>query len=183
MAIWLIRAGSHGEYEQKFISENRVYVTWDKLDVNLAKLADRDDLIQEMMKLYPKDKPKTLINWSSQVWPFAHDIKLGDILVIPLKSQPVIQIGEVTGEYKFEMCGPNPFFHWRSVKWIGEAIPRANFGQDILNSLGAFMTICRIKRNDAEDRINKMWANKWKPETLSAAISNSNEKGLVLKIS
>jgi restriction system protein len=25
MAIWLIRAGSHGEYEQKFISENRVY--------------------------------------------------------------------------------------------------------------------------------------------------------------
>lgn len=29
MAIWLIRAGSHGEYEQKFIRENRVYVTWD----------------------------------------------------------------------------------------------------------------------------------------------------------
>lgn len=38
MAIWLIRAGSHGEYEQKFIQENRVYVTWDDLDVNLAKL-------------------------------------------------------------------------------------------------------------------------------------------------
>jgi hypothetical protein len=30
MAIWLIRAGSHGEYELKFIQENRVYV--DKLD-------------------------------------------------------------------------------------------------------------------------------------------------------
>jgi len=24
MAIWIIRAGSHGEYEQKFIQENRV---------------------------------------------------------------------------------------------------------------------------------------------------------------
>jgi restriction system protein len=83
----------------------------------------------------------------------------------------------VTGDYHFEMNGPNPFFHWRSVKWIGEAIPRANFGQDILNSLGAFMTICRIKRNEAEARINKMRANKWKPETLSAAISSCTEGG------
>ena len=36
MAIWLIRAGSHGEYELKFLQDNRVYVTWDSLDVNLA---------------------------------------------------------------------------------------------------------------------------------------------------
>jgi len=175
MAIWLIRAGKHGEDEQKFITENRVYVTWDKLGVNLAKLADREALIQVMFKLYPNAKPKALINWASQVWPFAHDIKKGDLIILPLKSQPAIQIGEVTGDYKFEMSGPDPFFHWRSVKWIGEAIPRANFGQDILNSLGAFMTICRIKRNDAEARINKMRANKWKPETLSAAISPSTE--------
>ena len=33
MAIWLIRAGSHGEYEQKFIQEGRVYVTWDELNL------------------------------------------------------------------------------------------------------------------------------------------------------
>ena len=177
MSIWLIRAGSHGEYEQKFITENRVYVTWDKLGVNLVKLDDRDALVMEMFKLYGDAKPKTIINWVSQVWPFAHDIKQGDLVVIPLKSQPAIQIGEVTGDYHFEMNGPNPFFHWRSVKWIGEAIPRANFGQDILNSLGAFMTICRIKRNDAEARINKMRANKWKPETLSAAISPSTGGG------
>jgi restriction system protein len=35
MATWLIRAGKHGEYEQKFLQENRVYVTWDKLDEDL----------------------------------------------------------------------------------------------------------------------------------------------------
>ena len=29
MAIWLIRAGSHGKNEQKFIQENRIYVTWE----------------------------------------------------------------------------------------------------------------------------------------------------------
>ena len=29
MSVWLIRAGAHGEYEQKFILDQRVYVTWD----------------------------------------------------------------------------------------------------------------------------------------------------------
>jgi restriction system protein len=168
MAIWLIRAGSHGEYEQKFITENRVYVTWDRLGVNLAKLADRDALVMEMFKLYGNAKPKTVINWVSQVWPFAHDIKKGDLVILPLKSQPAIQIGEITGDYKFEMGGPNPFFHWRSVKWIGDAIPRANFGQDLLYTFGAFMTICRVQRNNAEARITAMRANGWKPESVAA---------------
>ncbi len=44
----LIRAGSHGEYEQKFIQEARVYVTWDDLDVDLAKLDQRSELVQAM---------------------------------------------------------------------------------------------------------------------------------------
>lgn len=41
MAIWLIRAGSHGEYEQKFIQKNRGYVTWDDLDVSLVEFQRR----------------------------------------------------------------------------------------------------------------------------------------------
>jgi len=41
MAIWLNRAGSHGEYEQKFIQDKRVYVTWEGLDVDLGKIKQR----------------------------------------------------------------------------------------------------------------------------------------------
>ena len=29
MSLWLVRAGSHGEFEKKFLEENRVYLTWD----------------------------------------------------------------------------------------------------------------------------------------------------------
>jgi Uncharacterized conserved protein len=170
MAIWLIRAGSHGEFEQKFIQENRVYVTWDKLDVNLAKLAQRGDLTAAMNSRYADCKPKAIQNWVSQVWPFAHDIKPGDWVVMPLKSQPAIYIGEVTGDYQFDAKAANPFYHWRSVKWIGEAIPRAHFGQDLLYSFGAFLTICRIQRNNAEQRLVAMHANGWKAESLLATI-------------
>jgi restriction system protein len=168
MAVWLIRAGKHGEYEQKFIQENRVYVTWDDLDVNLDTLSQRADLKTAMAERYPDSKPKTIQNWVSQVWPFAHEIKKGDIVILPLKSQPAIQVGEVTGEYHFEPDGPDPFFHLRTVKWIGEAIPRAHFGQDLLYSFGAFMSICRIQRHSAETRIAAMRANGWKQEVITA---------------
>ncbi|MFN3716409.1 MAG: restriction endonuclease [Thiobacillus sp.] len=168
MAVWLIRAGPHGEYEQKFVQERRVYVTWDDLNVDLAKLTDRAELTKAMTQRYPDAKPKAIANWVSQVWPFAHEIKKSDVVILPLKTQRAIQIGEVTGDYHFEPGGPNPFFHWLPVKWIGEAVPRANFGKDLLTTFGAFMTICRVQRNNAEARIAAMRANDWKPESLAA---------------
>lgn len=167
MAIWLIRAGSHGEYELKFIQENRVYVTWDRLDVDFATLTDRAQLTDAMTQRYSDRKPKTIANWVSQLWPFAHEIKKSDLVVLPLKTQRAIQIGEITSDYHFEPSGPAPFFHWRSVKWIGESIPRAHFGKDLLNTFGAFLTICRVQRNNADSRIATMRANGWKPETIA----------------
>ena len=77
-------------------------------------------------------------------------------MVLPLKTQPSVYIGEITGDYHCEPKRPDPFYYWRSVKWIGEAIPRVNFGQDLSSSFGAFMTISRIQRNNAEARITAM---------------------------
>ena len=95
----------------------------------------------------------------------------GDWIVIPLKVQRAIQIGEVTGDYTFEPAGPSPFFHWRAVKWIGEAIPRSNFGKDLLNTFGAFMTICRVQNNDAETRLKAMRKNGWQPESVAQVLA------------
>lgn len=96
MAIWMIRAGAHGEYEQKFLQESRFYATSDGLATNLALLKDREALITALKALHPEDKPKTILNWASQLWPFAKEIKKGDLIVFPLKAQRAINIGEVT---------------------------------------------------------------------------------------
>lgn len=168
MAVWLIRAGAHGEYESKFIRESRVYVTWDDLAVDLLSLDSRSQLADALADRFPDTKPKAILNWVSQIWPFAREIKKGDIVVLPLKSQRAIQVGEIVGDYRFEAAGPSPFFHWRQVQWISDAIPRAHFGKDLLNSFGAFLTICRIKKNNAESRLTAMRKNGWQPETVSA---------------
>lgn len=56
----------------------------------------------------------------------------------------------------------DPFYHYRDVEWFATDIPRSNFDQDLLYSFGAFMTICRISRNDADKRIREMYSKNWK---------------------
>lgn len=166
MTVWLVRAGRHGEFEERFIREKRIYVTWDRLNVNLGRLPDREALRDVLVERYPDAQPNTISNWVSQIWPFASDMKKGDMIVLPLKSQPSIQVGEIVGDYHFDKDGTNPFFSSREVKWIGDAVPRANFGQDLLYSFGAYMTICRVQRNNAEARLKAMRAKGWSPESV-----------------
>ncbi|MEX2204597.1 MAG: restriction endonuclease [Myxococcota bacterium] len=171
MAVWIVRAGSRGEMEQKFLQEGRVYVTWRELDRDLSKLADRQALLGVLGEIYPDAKLARLRNWSSQIWPFVEEMEKGDLVVLPRKTQPAIAIGEINGGYHFESAGPSPYFHWRPVKWLADAIPRFHFGKDLLFSFGAFMTICRIQRNNAEERLVAMRSNGWKAETSVASAS------------
>ncbi len=46
----------------------------------------------------------------------------------------------------FDVEAENPYYHWRTVKWLNTDVPRSNFDQDLPYSFGAFMTICKIKR-------------------------------------
>lgn len=173
MPVWLIRAGGRGEFEQKFLSEGRVYVTWDDLNVDLRGLPTREDLQNAMTSLYPEAKAKAILNWASQVHPFAHRMAKGDLVVLPLKTQPAIAIGEITGPYHHASEGPNPYYHWRPVKWLAE-VPRDHFGQDLLYSFGAFLTICQIKRNNAEARLLAMRKNSWAAEEIEAVVGNKS---------
>lgn len=174
MKVWLVRAGSNGQFEQKFLSEGAVYVTWDQLDPNLGKMKERAELVEALETIYPDAKPGKIRNHASQIWPFAHTMGVGDWIVLPSKSQPVINIGKITSDYQHIPDGPDPFFHKRTVDWFAQDIPRSNFSQDILYSLGAFMTICQIKRNNAAERLQAMVKNNWQPENDKALLKSNS---------
>lgn len=53
-------------------------------------------------------------------------------------------------------------------------MPRANFSPDFLLTLGAFLTIFRVQRNDAEARFARMRANGWKPEKVGDVIGKKH---------
>ena len=171
MSIWLFRAGGNGEYESKFLDEGRIYLTWDDLSTNLKSLANQDELRAHLYELYPDSKKGRINNWSSQIWPIAHRLSIGDWIVLPSKKKASIHFGIVTGEYEHNPSGPNPFFHSRTVDWFAQDIPRNNFEQDLLYSFGAFMTVCRITRNNAESRLHTMAENGWKYPSIKSTVS------------
>lgn len=160
MAIWLVRAGKHGEREDLALDQGFATIGWEELP-DMANLKKREELAKLLKENYPDEKPKTLINWEAQLWPFINSIQQNDLIVLPLKSRSTIAIGKVTGSYCYRDVPQIGNLHTRPVKWIKE-FPRSVFDQDLLYSFGAFMTVCQIKRNDAEERIKAIIEGKTK---------------------
>ncbi|MBN2037295.1 MAG: restriction endonuclease [Chitinispirillaceae bacterium] len=153
MSLWLVRAGGHGEQEQEALDNSVVTIGWDDFD-DLSNIKSREELSELYLKLNPDSKKMQVANAVGQIWRFVREIQKGDLVALPLKMQSGISIGKVESDYEFKQISPN-IKHLRHVKWI-KTIPRSAFDQDILYSFGAFMTVCQIERNDAENRVKKL---------------------------
>ncbi|MGE3063297.1 MAG: restriction endonuclease [bacterium] len=153
MSLWLVRAGRHGEQEQGALDNNVVTIGWNEFD-DLSKIKSREELTELYLKLNPGSKKMKVANEVGQIWRFIREIQKGDLVALPLKMQSGISIGKVESDYEYKEITPN-IKHIRHVKWI-KTIPRSAFDQDILYSLGAFMTVCQIERNEAENRVKQL---------------------------
>jgi restriction system protein len=158
MALWLVRAGRHGERENLALEKGLAVIGWEDLP-DLSGVKTREELHNLLDKTYPEEKRKTLLNWLGQIWLFLKEMQQGDLVALPLKSRSAIALGEVTGSYQYRSDLPEDAKHTRSVKWLQE-LPRSAFDKDLLYSLGAFMTVCRIQRNNAEERVRVLLAGK-----------------------
>ncbi|MGB5813560.1 MAG: hypothetical protein WBI27_00010 [Thermoanaerobaculia bacterium] len=115
--------------------------------------ADTREKVEDLVKSALPDAAQAKVsNATGQLHAFRNRIAEGDLVALPLKSAPKIAFGRVTGPYRYrEDLGEAR--HTRPVEWIATGIPRNRLRQDLLYSLGAFMTVCQIQRNDAEARV------------------------------
>lgn len=159
MTLWLVRAGGRGEGEDFALANNIVGIGWPELG-NLSEVRSLDGIKQRLNEQHPDAKPLTIANWAGQVYAFTHRIKKGDLVALPLKTAPAVAFGRISDGYLYDPKAPGPVTHQRPVQWIREDVPRSLIDQDLLYSLGSAMTICRIKRNNAEQRIEALLAGK-----------------------
>lgn len=173
---WLVRAGSHGERESTALDHGLIVVGWDEVpDMSIA--TTREELHNLLRHTYPDSSEKRLVNHLSQLWAFRHTIATGDLVALPRKTVPAIAIGRITGPYVHRAdLGPGAQ-HTRTVDWLITDLPRTAVGQDLLYSLGAFLTVCEIKRNNATARLAALAAGRPDPGGLptSQAASISEE--------
>ena len=176
MTLWMVRAGQYGENEQDALDKNIVTIGWHELS-DLSKIKSREDLKEVMEEAYSYEKKRTIANFTGQVWAFYHKIQINDLVALPLKTQSAIALGKIIGPYEYRTDLGEDIHHTRKVQWIRKDIPRTDFDQDLLYSLGAFMTVCRIRRNNAEERVKKMLKIKIeKPSKITIPVDEEDEE-------
>jgi restriction system protein len=151
MALWMVRAGQHGEQENLALENGLVVVGYDEVP-DLSGIQTREELRALCEQAYPDAPQARVSNYMGQLWGFVKGIKPGDLVALPLKARAAVAVGRARGPYTYRPDQPAGAKHGRPVEWLRTDVPRTEIGQDLLYSLGAFMTVCQVNRNNAEER-------------------------------
>jgi restriction system protein len=155
MTLWVVKGGQKGQREDRFIANSIVGIGWEDIG-DLSAYHSRDALKLRYEGVYPADSPGRRAVQVGQLWAFANDMAIGDLVVTPLKTRPEIAVGRVASPYEFTDKFGTDLHHVRHVTWARTDLPRPSFDQDLLYSFGAFMSVCTVHRNNAESRVEAM---------------------------
>jgi restriction system protein len=141
--LWVIHIGNNDRIAMRARDKGFVCIGWAKLG-DLSKYKTREALKEAMVKTWPDWKPRSVSSCYGQVWRFAHEIMIGDPIVLPIKATREIAIGQVSSNYRYAGVGSDLYSYdlpnIREVQWH-KVVPRTVFTQAALHSLGSFSTV------------------------------------------
>ena len=170
--VWLIRAGAGGENEDIAREQSVALIGWSELGPLNPSLS-RQDLREMIGETYGETRPRSLDAQVSSIYRFIHDVGDGDLVVLPLKSDPrKVSIGRIVGRYSFRAGGPfagRDAHHHRHTQWLAWGVPYARFDDDLQAAFGAQGTLSEIVRPRVAERL------------LAAAVAEDETIHVVLK--
>lgn len=172
MAAWMIRAGLRGAEFDAFHEQGAVRIGYGERP-DLTGFSSREDLKAAYAALHPGYSAGKLGSHVGQLWRFAKEITDGDLVVTPVASRDVVAIGRVRGSYVFRDAANEWSGHVRHVEWLNTEVSRSALQADLLASLGALMTVCKLEKNNAETRFESLAAR----EGASSGASNNKDSG------
>src|ERR1043166_6453109 len=121
MALWMLRAGRHGEYEDHFLTSSRIFLTWgDTFFGDARQLNARGDVAQALRDRWPNASEGKARNHAGQIWAFLHGMKADDLVVVPSKKKPELHFGVIQSDAQYDESADPNYRHFREVKWLRE---------------------------------------------------------------
>jgi restriction system protein len=152
---WLIRAGRAGEREQWALTNGVSGGGFFEV-ADLTGASSREAVGAVVAAGFPGSADGKIQNFTAQLWALRDRIATGDLVVMPLKNTPQLAIGRISGPYEYRNDPDPALRHVRPVEWLVTDVPRTAVKQDLLYTLGAFLTICEVRRHDGAYRIEKL---------------------------
>ena len=135
--------GIHTQDESLFLKQDKIAIGWKDMGDLRQIPASREDFKTKYFETYPDAKKGSVPTSSGMLYRFCHEVQIGDYVVYPSKSDRMINIGEVTGDYMYDAEQPE-YVQMRSVKWL-KHIPRTAFSQGALYEIGSAMSFFMVK--------------------------------------
>lgn len=137
--------GIHTKDDNLFLKENVVAIGWNEMGDISDIQSDREKLKQKFPLVYPNKKPGAAPTACGQIYRFINEVKIGDYIIFPSKSDRKVNIGQITGEHYYKNENKEHYPRRRSVKWLKTGIPRTSFSQGALYEIGSAMTFFTVK--------------------------------------
>lgn len=102
--IWVVRGGKSGVYEEICFEHEVSVIGWDQLP-EPPELVTEDWVAQAVAATYLDKSSSSHRNTTSSIWQFMGQIKVGDIIVMPLFNSSDVAIGVCTVPFFFEDDG------------------------------------------------------------------------------
>lgn len=94
---WVVRAGREGEAEASNLALGRASIGWSEVP-DMSAVTSREQLREMVDGLYPAASAQSRAVTTGQLWAFRSSIAVGDLVVMPLKTQPgMIAFGAMHG--------------------------------------------------------------------------------------
>lgn len=178
--------GVHTQDDYLFLHNDVIAIGWKDFGDLKTIENTRDAFKEKYAKVYPDTKKQAIANNVGMLYRFIYEMQVGDYVVFPSKTDRMINIGMVEGEYYYEPTAPE-YVQQRKVKWL-KHLPRTLFSQGALYESGSFMSLFLIK-NYADEYLAALDNNYKKSvidtedETIGATADDiiENTKDFVLK--
>jgi restriction system protein len=156
VAVYVDRAGKHGEHQDRFLSTGCIYLTWEILQNQDLAGFDFPRVRAALETALPQASTAKISNHASQVFTFISKMKPGDLVVTPLFQRAAVAIGEIIGAYRFDPAGSFMYRHSRTVRWLTTELSRARLDSNLRQALCAMQTIFPVNASDAERRLRSL---------------------------
>lgn len=148
--------GIHTMNDNLFLKENVIAIGWREMGDLSVIGSTREAFKKKYTEVYADAKKGSISNGASMLYKFVYDIKVGDYVVFPSRSNREINIGQIIGEYTYD---PNEheYVQKRDVKWL-KHLSRTYFTQGSLYEIGASLTFFSVK-NYADEFLSALDKN------------------------
>ena len=137
--------GIHTMDDNLFLSKNVIAIGWKEFG-DCSKLEPtREAYKNHYIKVYPDSKKGAIATSAGMLYRFVHEMRIGDYVVYPSKTDRKINIGVVESDFIYNPTAAL-YVQQRKVKWL-KHLPRTAFSQGALYELGSALSFFLLKNS------------------------------------